>query len=265
MSVLPSIGPARRRTFTPYVLLYLLAAGLAVAYLTYIGVRPDLVAMWRAKPIDAQAAIVETQRSVERALSDLDPLKQTVGEVKLEVANVKIGMEEAAQRDRMLLEKVETLERATQAPDKVAAAPAAAPPVKKQAAAKAPAAGPKVAAAAPEKAATPTAIETGSIEDPPKAPVASAAAAKPAPVGVLLATGPSLDALRLSWSILNDRAGDSVRGLHPRYVVSGKADEKTYGLVAGPLQTVADAKTLCKSMTDRGIACEVSMYRGNAF
>ena len=103
-------------------------------------------------------------------------------------------------------------------------------------------------------------IETGSIE-PPKA----AAPAKPAPVGVLLATGPSLDSLRLSWQILNDRHGASMKTLQPRYVVSGKPDERTYGLVAGPLETVADAKSVCKTMTDNGIACEVSQYRGNAF
>ena len=82
---------------------------------------------------------------------------------------------------------------------------------------------------------------------------------------MLLATGPSLDSLRLSWQILNDRHGASMKALQPRYVVSGKPDERTYGLVAGPLETVADAKSVCKTMTDNGIACEVSQYRGNAF
>ena len=73
MSVLPSIAP-RRRTFTPHVLLFMGMAALSLAYLTFVGMRPDLVAMWRAKPNDAQAAIVETQRNVERALADLDPI-----------------------------------------------------------------------------------------------------------------------------------------------------------------------------------------------
>jgi hypothetical protein len=108
--------------------------------------------------------------------------------------------------------------------------------------------------------ATAKSIETGSIEQ-----AKAAASAKPAPVGVLLATGPSLDSLRLSWQILNDRHGPTMKQLQPRYVVSGKADERTYGLVAGPLETVADAKSVCKTMTDNGIACEVSQYRGNAF
>jgi hypothetical protein len=255
MSVHSSIGPARRRTITPYVLLYVLAASLAGAYLLFIGVRPDLVAMWRAKPDETKTAIIETQRHVERAIADLDPLKQGVGEMKEEVAAIKVGMQEGAERDRAILEKVETLERAAAtSTEKVAGA--AAPQAKKQAAAVA-----KPAPAAPKTATAPKqGIETGSIEPKP-----AAAPAKPAQVGVLLATGPSLDALRLSWTILNDRAGDTVRTLHPRYVVSGKDADRTFGLVAGPLETVADAKAMCKTMSDRGMACEVSQYRGNAF
>lgn len=250
MSV-PSYGPTRRRTFTMHVLMFMGLGALALAYLIFVGVRPDLVAAWRDKPNEAQTAIAETQRTVERALADLDPIKQGVGEMKMDVENMKTGMQEAMERDRILLTKVETLERATaQTAEKVAAAPAA--PKK---AAPAQAAAKPAAAAAPAKS-----IETGSIE-PPKA----AAPAKPAPVGVLLATGPSLDSLRLSWQILNDRHGASMKALQPRYVVSGKAEERTYGLVAGPLETVADAKSVCKTMTDNGIACEVSQYRGNAF
>ena len=257
MSVLPSIGPTRRRTFTMNVIMFMGLGALALAYLIFVGARPDIVAAWRDKPNEAQTAIAETQRTVERALADLDPIKQGVGEMKMDVENMKTGMQEAMERDRILLTKVETLERTTaQATEKVAAAPAApkkAAPVQATAKPAAPAA--TAAPAAPSKT-----IETGSIE-PPKA----AAPAKPAPVGVLLATGPSLDSLRLSWQILNDRHGASMKALQPRYVVSGKPEERTYGLVAGPLETVADAKSVCKTMTDNGIACEVSQYRGNAF
>jgi hypothetical protein len=253
MSVDLSYAPARRRTFAPYVLLYLLAASIAAAYLVFLGMRPDLVAMWRSKPDETKAAIAETQRSVERAIAQIDPLKQGVGQMQAEVASVQAGLTEAAERDRILLEKVETLERASS--DKVAATQ---PPAKKQAAAvKAPEATKPQAQAKPTAPAT---IETGSIEEKK-----AAAPAKPAQVGVLLATGPSLDSLRLSWTILNDRAADSVRSLHPRYVVSGKEGERTFGLVAGPLETIADAKAVCKTMTERGMACEVSQFRGNAF
>ncbi len=245
MSVDSSFAPARRRTFTPYVILYLVAAGFAAAYLVFLGMRPDLVAMWGSKTDETHTALQETQRTVERAIADIDPLKQGVGEVKAQVAGVRSGLEEAAERDRILLEKVEALERA--AAEKAAAAQAAA--AKKQ------------AAAAPAKKPAAEGIETGSIDEKK----AAAAPAKPPQVGVLLATGPSVDALRLSWTILNDRAADTVKSLHPRYVVSGKDNERTYGLVAGPLETIADAKAVCKTMADRGMACEVSQFRGNSF
>jgi hypothetical protein len=256
MSVLPSVAP-RRRTFTKNVFFFLGLGAVALGYLTFVGARPDLVAAWRERPNDTHTVLVETQRNVERALADLDPIKQGVGEMKMEVDNMKTGIQEAMERDRILLDKVETLERTVaQPPEKVAAAPAPAAP-KKQAAAQ-PA--PKAAAAATTPAAAAKGIETGSIEEQK-----AAAPVKPAPVGVLLATGPSLDSLRLSWQILNDRHGEVMKPLQPRYVVSGKPEERTYGLVAGPLANVADAKTVCKTMSDNGISCEVSQYRGNAF
>lgn len=249
MSVHSSIGPARRRTLSSYVLLYVIAAATAVAYLAYIGAQPDLVASWRDNSGETQTALVEAQRSVERVLADVDPLKQGLGEMKMEVATIKASVDEGAQRDRILLDKVEALERTTaQVTEKIAEV-SAAPAPKKQAAAKAPAPVEKSAA-----------IETGSIEQKK-----AAAPVKPAPVGVLLATGPSLDSLRLSWTILNDRHADAVRALHARYVVSGKDNERTYGLVAGPLESVADAKAVCKTIVERGMACEVSQFRGNAF
>jgi hypothetical protein len=256
MSVLPSIAP-RRRTFTKNVLFFMVLGGLGLGYLTFVGARPDLVAAWRERPNDTHTVLVETQRNVERALADLDPIKQGVGEMKMEVDNMKTGIQEAMERDRVLLEKVETLERTVaQPPEKVAAATAPAAP-KKQAAAQ-PA--PKAAVATELTTTVTKGIETGSIEEKK-----AAATGKPTPVGVLLATGPSLDSLRLSWQILNDRHGEVMKTLQPRYVVSGKPEERTFGLVAGPLANVADAKTVCKTMLDNGISCEVSQYRGNAF
>jgi len=266
MSAISSPGPARRRrTVTPYVLLWLMLAGLSLAYLTFLGARPDLVAAWRAEATDPQQALEETKQSVDRALADLDPIRQSVGEMKMDVANLKTGAEEAATRDKILLEKVEALEQSVSASAQAKGPPvAAANPAPPPMARKAPAA--KVAplaSSAPATQATPKSaptIETGSIEH-----IAKATPPKPPQVGVLLATGPSVDALRLSWTILNDRNSDAVRGLQPRYVTSGKGEERTYGLVAGPIQTTEAAKSLCKTMVERGMACEVSVYKGNVF
>ena len=112
------------------------------------------------------------------------------------------------------------------------------------------------------------AIETGSIAhkaEKAPAPTATATAPKPAQIGLLLGNAPTVDAVKLNWTILNDRHADAVRNLRPRYVAMGKGAERSYALLAGPVASPEQAKTLCKLMADRGVACEVSTYRGTAF
>jgi hypothetical protein len=223
----------------------------------------------------------------------------------MDVANLKIAVQEASDRDRAILERVSTLQSTdpqeaaatqpnTEPNTERNAAPGMIPPTprpdpRKSAGAKPPT---PITATAPrdrksssatllnggQKQKSADTIETGSISraatSPAPAPaptVTVAAATKPAaapaksiPVGVLVATGPSLDSLRLNWSILTDRHADSVRNLHPRYVVTGSADKRTYGLVVGPVGSTAEATSLCKAMQSRGQACKVSAYRGNA-
>jgi hypothetical protein len=55
-----------------------------------------------------------------------------------------------------------------------------------------------------------------------------------------------------------------VKNLNPRYVVSGAANDRSYGLVAGPVATTTEAANVCKVMEKRGVPCEISLYRGNA-
>jgi hypothetical protein len=271
-----------------YVLIWMAVAGLSLAYLTYLGVRPDILAKRAEGGPNIERDLAAAKRDMARAFADLDPLRQSVGEIKMDVANLKSAAQEASYRDTILLERMSALESKAVKPQGVAQArdggrdatiaPAAAPPApkpdpRKSAAVKAtkteaaasPAAAPPAAA---QKTSTPgngaqksaDPIDTGSIERAAKA----TAATKPPPVGVLLATGPSVDALRLNWSILTDRHADAVKNLQPRYIVSGKAQERTYGLVAGPVASTEQAKSLCLEMEKRGLACEVSPYRGNA-
>lgn len=313
MPVLPPHRPLRRRVVTPYVLLWVAAAGFAAAYLTLLGMRPDLFAKSGNAGPDIAKQVVETKRDMTRALADLDPLRRTVGEMKLDVANLKVAAKDTRSRQDELTERVAALESTAPTGQKVAragetdATAAAVPPPPaptrnpKKAAAKAKttasvpastggkvqkaaaktktsATVPPLAGVKPKKAqarlinAAPksaSAIETGSIsraaKAKPKAPAkAKRAAVKRAPVGVILATGASVDSLRLNWSILTDRHADAVRNLHPRYTISGKAKNRTYSLVAGPVASTAQAKSLCKAIEQQGVACKVSTFRGNA-
>jgi hypothetical protein len=292
MSVLPTPSPARRRVLTPYVMIWLAIASFALAYLALLGLKPQMFASAASNATDIDQKLTQARRDMERGLADLDPLKRTVGEVKMDVSNLKVAVEEGSVRDQVILEKVAALESAAQnAPESThtksatASTPAAVPPTPKPNPKKAsgattfaPPVGPsaedmrahgaqksaKVINGANSPSGT-DAIETGSIQH--KAALAAkprAAAAKPQTVGVILATGPSVDSLRLNWSILTDRYADAVHNMHPRYVVKGNANNRTYGLVVGPLASTAEAKSLCKDMETRGMPCEVSAYRGNA-
>ena len=293
MSALSTPGPARRRILTPYVVIWLAIASFALVYLALLGLKPHMFASTGKSADEIEQKLTQARRDMERGLADLDPLKRTVGQVKMEVANLKIAAEEANVRDQVILEKVAALESAVpkktpehaQAKSAAASPSAAIPPTPKPKKAGAttsfaPPVGPSaedVRAREAQKSAkiingtqarsASDNIETGSIQHkttvvPPA--TKPRAAAKPQSVGVILATGPTIDSLRLNWSILTDRYADAVRDLHPRYVVKGKASNRTYGLVVGPLASTAEAKNLCKDMETRGMPCQVSTYRGNA-
>jgi len=267
-------------------MIWMAIASFAVAYLALLGLKPHMFASSAQTATEIDQKIAQTRRDMERGLADLDPLRRTVGEVKMDVANLKVAVQEASVRDRVIMDKVAALETSAQsapkAPERAqsaAASPAATipPTPKKKAAAPptgapsnfAPPVGPSaedVRARAQKSAKVingnkpADGIETGSIKRPTKV----APAAKSQPVGVILAQGPTVDTLRLNWSILTDRHADAMRNLHPRYVVNGKANNRTYGLVVGPVASTAEAKNLCKVMQSRGLPCEVSTYRGNA-
>lgn len=282
MSVFPTPdpthrSPARRKILTPYVMVWLVFGGLATAYLAVLGVRPDVLASGRPSLPELREQIDGARREMSRAFADLDPMRRTMGEIKMDVANLKEAAQAGERRDEMIMERVTALEASQQnarsapvaqtgtsaASKSTAATPAPPPPTQNPrkasgASDSAPKSepAPKVSAATPAKKAEGS-IETGSIEE--KKPKATAK-----PVGILIATGPSLDSLRLNWTILTDRHSDAVGALSPRYVTNGPADKRTYALVLGPVPSADAAKDLCKTLIERGMTCEVSIYRGNA-
>lgn len=88
----------------------------------------------------------------------------------------------------------------------------------------------------------------------------------PKPFAVQLASGTTLDAIKLSWSLLADQHADALRNLQPRYSASGTEQAgQTFDLVAGPVKTAADAKRICKALAARGTDCRIAPYQGDAF
>ncbi len=125
-------------------------------------------------------------------------------------------------------------------------------------------------------------IATGSIQLPPAqgvpappAPIATAPAqpmtfgpgavkvsAPAAAVALELASGPSVDALRLNWSLLADRHGAALKNLEPRYTNSGEG--QPYQLVAGPIASSEEASRVCAQLKAKKVACRVTGFGGNA-
>lgn len=93
-------------------------------------------------------------------------------------------------------------------------------------------------------------IKTGSI--PPPAP--------PAPIGLLVASGPSLDSIKLSWTVLNQNHAVVLGALEPR--IRPATDGSAFQLVAGPFATEADAQKACASLKARGVGCKQADYSG---
>ena len=84
------------------------------------------------------------------------------------------------------------------------------------------------------------------------------------PVGLKISNGPSLDALRLSWSLLSDRHPAQLRNMEPRYaarVPEGDGDP-TFELIAGPVKSTAEAKRICKALAAKKIPCQISSFSG---
>lgn len=115
---------------------------------------------------------------------------------------------------------------------------------------------------APQPSAPPPVIEFGVANVEPALPVARSREQ----VGVRLASGPSVDALRLTWNLLLDTYGPTLRGLEPRYVGSASAGAlgPTYDLIAGPLPSRTDGERMCRIIRmPNGGACQVRSFTGN--
>ncbi|MFA9442222.1 MAG: hypothetical protein ACERIG_01375, partial [Hyphomicrobium sp.] len=96
-----------------------------MAYLTLLGLRPDALGGLSAATGAADQDAVNLQRHVTRALADLDPLRNTLGEMKMDVANLKSQMQATRDRNAQLDRQLTTLQRtASKAPDNVSGAAA---------------------------------------------------------------------------------------------------------------------------------------------
>ncbi len=93
-------------------------------------------------------------------------------------------------------------------------------------------------------------------------PGAIRASAPPAPAGLEIASGPSLEALRLNWSLLADRHASQLKNLEARYTSAGEG--QPYQLLAGPISSADEAKRVCAQLQAKRVTCRVTGFGGNA-
>ncbi len=74
---------------------------------------------------------------------------------------------------------------------------------------------------------------------------------------VHLDAGPSLEALRLRWSVLHDRHQSALRDLEPRYLAGGSPAAPSYELIAGPITSLEEASRICALLRARAVVCSV--------
>lgn len=127
---------------------------------------------------------------------------------------------------------------------------------------------PPAAQAAAQPPAPATGIETGSVAQSAvaAAPVVTfgngTVSSTPKTSAVVIATGPSIDSIRLSWSLLSERNAENLGGLQPRYKAGVDANGLVYELLAGPVASAADAKKICKELASKAIQCRVAEFVG---
>jgi hypothetical protein len=278
----PGGAPApKSRFFTPYVLIWAVLASGSLLYLALLATEPQLVASFLgAGPAKQTSEVNAEKQAMIEAVAEVRLLRESVDRFRDDLQELRAEVSNQNERGGDMTARISALETAAAAaqadPLKVAADKrAAAKAAKAEATAALQQAAPKAAAVAAKK--PEAALETGSVAGPPvsfgpaivtpaqkvaaNAPVAPPQLSKT--FGVQIASGPSVDSLRLSWTLLAERHGDSLRSLQPRYTMGSDGTGTTYDLVAGPLKSAAEATRLCQELSAQATPCSIGVYSGD--
>src|SRR5262245_26012934 len=255
-----------RRFLRVYLLTWGLLAAGGLTYLASLALPID-TGLAR-QPQAAQPAIDPAQgiTLATRALAQIDTVEQSVNEIAKDVDRLKETVDQHDLHDREAQSRLSALEERVTNLSTPPPAPVATtvPSAKQKAAEKAKAAADQQREAAARlvsvmeqgkeqgKAGTSGAqqpkLETGSLPASRSTIAFGEPQVTPAQAyAVQLASGPSLDALRMSWLALRDQHGSALGALQPRYVAP-RGGTGTYRLVAGPLASKADADKVCADM-----------------
>lgn len=256
--------PARQ---TPWLArLYMAAwgvlAGCALVYLALVLARPDLASALIGQPKNTASATDK---------AEMEGVRQGVSALRSEVAALRAETAARDGRDLALATRLAALEAAT--------------PKGSDAAENTPAARaqdvPLTTASVSTTTEKPVMLSgttiQGKVEDkptksPPRPAVAIVQPVPPATAtdqqrapaqtaAVRIASGPSLDALRLSWQLLLEGHRPVLKPLEPRWIpMPGEAT--SFALLAGPVASPEDAAKICAGLKAKRITCSVTRFGG---
>jgi len=280
MTKTASDKPMRGNTgATPYAAIWFALGAAGLGYLCVAFFAPHLLPDFSGGRV-AERMQGETQ--VLKVSADVAELKSSMNKLQLEVDNVKANAVAHQTQTDQLSAQVAALDEKVRGQDvqKSASADPLPPPTPDvpdfasgatQAHAAPDVPPTKVINAAPQVGPPVGApIVTGSITKSTKTANAGGAinfgpaVVKPAPkpVGIQIATDSSVDGLRITWSVLAQTHAEQLGTLTPHYADLGTAANPSFGLIAGPISSKADAKKLCKELAAQSVSCKISDFKG---
>lgn len=299
----PGPPQAKGRVFTRYTIVWVSLAALSTLYLGLVLAKPATVASVLGAGgggTDADAKLGETVAEVRSLRDTIDLFRNELIEVRAQlsaqtqaardltsrVATIetqtaeaaRVASEAAAKDPKALkLAKAKAAEKGAEPAERTAMATPAEKAAEKKAADKKDAAAKKAAqksletgsvdqaqpAAPPISFGPPTVTTTVPVPPGPGASL-NAGSNGSGPFAVQIATGPSVDSLRLSWTLLNERHGSTLSALEPRYKTDTADGETSYDLVVGPVADADAARRLCQELAVKATPCAVSRFTGSA-
>ncbi|HEX4891814.1 MAG TPA: hypothetical protein VFV47_00895 [Hyphomicrobiaceae bacterium] len=264
---IPSVAQSGR--LSPlYVAFWGCMAALALAYLALLATRPDIAEMLILGPGRAVPEGNSGSRATAKAPASFEEMKRRLASLETQLGEMKLAETARERRELELLGRLAALERGSRVAEGDAV------PASQQSAGADSSAKSKVLSGSTVRGTVEdrpmkitvlgsTPSQAGASSVAPQAKLAAAAVRAPESraLGVEIASGPSLDALKMSWQMLVDGHGPALHSLEPRYVEL-RSDPASFALIAGPVATSDDAVKICERLRTKKVACSITTFSG---
>jgi len=262
----------------PYVAVWVVLSSMALTYLVTLSVRPDLaegLGGQVAALVGAEAGTREDESAQvsrdEQARAEIAALRDNLDAVQREAAALRAELAAREEQNKAFASRLAAVEAQRVAEQGV--------PLTTASVNRGPLEGPGAGGpdALPGRAVDGRVVEAPrESELPARRPTPreservafGAAQVKPAPAapesprGIQIATGPSVDALRISWMLLADRHKEILGSFEPRFVPSTSGSGPAYRLIAGPIESTSAANRVCGELRSRRVTCGVAPFGG---